>query len=76
MSAYFLQWLHGRVLMVNLPQKFDFRSAFNVTITDADIGSIKFSPYISVDKYMDHMLEKFEKKIVWYEIYKILNFLA
>ena len=42
--------------------KIDFPNwAFYVTIADADIGSIK-SLYTLFEKYLNHMLVKFEKK--------------
>ena len=47
-----------------------------VTIADADIGSLKSLHILFYDKYLDHMLVKFEKKIVWSKLYKILWFLT
>ena len=47
---------------------------FMLPNTDAEIGSLK-SFHTLFDTYLDHMLVKFEK-IVRYEIYKILIFLA
>ena len=44
--------------MANLLQKID--RAFYVTIADADIGSLK-SLHTLFDKYLDHMLVKFEQ---------------
>ena len=43
-------------------------------IADADIGSLK-SLHTIFDKYLDHMLVKFEQ-IVWSKVYKILSFLT
>ena len=37
-----------------------FRSAFYVTIADADVGSLK-SLHTLFDKYLDHMLVEFEQ---------------
>ena len=55
-----LQRQHGKVLMANFLQKLIFHRTFYVTITDADIESIKFLPKL-FDKYLDHMLLKFEQ---------------
>ena len=49
-----------KVLKENLLQKLIFRSGIQVTITDADIGSLKFL-HILFDKYLNHMLVKFEQ---------------
>ena len=38
----------------------DFEALYNVTIADADIGSLK-SLHTSFDKFLDHMLVKFEQ---------------
>ena len=51
---------HRRVLTTNSLQKLNFRSnILYVTIADADIGSLK-SLHTLFDKYLDHMLIKFE----------------
>ena len=52
-----------KVVMANFLQKLFSDRTFCVTITDADIGSLK-SLHTSFDKYLDHMLVKFEKKMV------------
>ena len=54
--------------------KIDFRSGILRYNADADIGSLK-SLHTLFDKYLDHMLVKFEK-MVWSESYKILCFLT
>ena len=46
--------------MASLLQKLVLDQAFYVTITDADIGSLK-SLHKLFDKYQDHMLAKFEQ---------------
>ena len=46
---------------------------YNVTIIDADIGSLK-SLHTLFDKYLDHMLVKFEKKNRMIRMYKFLSF--
>ena len=46
--------------MANLLQKLIFRSAFYVTIADADIESLK-SLHTLFDKYSDHILVKCEQ---------------
>ena len=62
--------------MANLLQKQWFSDrAFYVTVSDADIGSLK-SLYTLFDKYLDYMLAKFEETPYEYEIYLILSFLA
>ena len=48
------------VLMSNLLQKLISELAFYVTIADADIGSLK-SYHTFFDKYLDHILIKFEQ---------------
>ena len=46
--------------MASLLQKLIFRLSITVTITDADIGSSK-SLRTLFNKYLDHMLVKFEQ---------------
>ena len=46
--------------MANLLQKL----AFYITITDTDIGSLK-SRHTLFDKYLDHMLVKFEENRIY-----------
>ena len=58
MSA--LATVAGKVLTANLLQKLIFRSGIYVTISDADIESLK-SLHTLFDKYLDHMLVKFEQ---------------
>ena len=50
----------GNVLMANLPLKLFSDRGFYVTIADADIESLK-SLYTLFDKYLDHVLLKFEQ---------------
>ena len=46
--------------MANVMQNLIFRSEIYVTIADADIESLKF-PLHYFDKYLDHMMVKFEQ---------------
>ena len=48
--------------MVNLLQNWFFDWAFYVTIADADVESLK-SLHALFEKYLDHMLVKFEQKL-------------
>ena len=50
----------GKVLMVNLLQKFIFDRVFYVTISVTNIGSLK-SFHTLFDKYLGYMLVKFEQ---------------
>ena len=60
--------------MANLQENRFFNRAFYTTITDADIGSLN-SLYLLFDKYLDHVLVKFEHhRIV--QIVEIFIFLA
>ena len=58
---------------INSCSKFSVK-LFRATIANADIRSLK-SLHTLFDTYLDHMLVKFLKNIVWSEIYKILRFL-
>ena len=58
MSA--LRNVAGKILPVNILQKWIFRSTFYITITDADIASLK-SLHLLFHKYLDHMQVKFEQ---------------
>ena len=57
----------------NLLRKIGFPIGyFFVTIADADIGNLKFL-HTLFDKYLDHMLVKFEQNHRW-KLHKILRF--
>ena len=59
--------------MANLQQKNGFSArVFYITIANADIGSLKFL-HTLFDKYLDHMLVKFEQNRV---VQTILSFLT
>ena len=47
--------------MANLLQKWFSDRVFYITIADADIGSLNYL-HTLFDKYLDHMLVKYEKK--------------
>ena len=57
------------VLMANIQQKLTFQSCILVTITDADIGSLK-SLHTLFDKYLGYMLVKFEQTRIIQNIQK------
>ena len=67
-----LQKQHGRVLMANLLQRLLSDRVFYVTITDTDIGSLKFF-HTLFDNYLNHKMVKFEQNRVVRNI-QILNF--
>ena len=56
----------GKRFNGKLLQKLFFRSGIYITIADTDIGSLK-SLHTLFDKYLDHILVKFEQ-IVWSEL--------
>ena len=57
------------ICAVNLPLKL-----FPATVPNADIGGQK-SLHTLFDKYLDHMLVKFEQNL-WCKLHEILNFLT
>ena len=60
-------------IMGTFTAKNDFPIGYYVTIADADIGGLK-SLHTLFDKYLDHMLLKFEQNRS--KLYKILSFMT
>ena len=69
MSA--LATLSRKMLMANLLQKLIFARIFNITIADVDIRNLK-SLHTLFDRYLDHILVKFEQNRM---VRTILSFL-
>ena len=61
MSA--LATVAGKSFNLNLPQKLISARVFYITTADANIGNLK-SLHTLFDKYLDHMLVKFEENRV------------